>query len=144
MNELWRNAKLVANSLITDTCLNALKWCDNARTHTPIDPQLRPLTYMGQRGARQTMTSNYPSARTPLPPPATQLHPDLEGAHPSRRDKDRRLLSDRQQRGHMEGRHAESGITVMQCTPRIALRWVHTVKCTCMFTGTQITMEAPL
>lgn len=54
-----RNVKLVANHRIRDTCLNALKW---------PDPRLWPLTYMGQQGAVETMTSNYPSARLPAPP----------------------------------------------------------------------------
>lgn len=40
---------------------------------------------MGQQGAGETMTSNYPSTR-PL------LHPDTQGAHPLRRDKDSALL----------------------------------------------------
>ncbi len=37
------------------------------------------------KGAGETMTSNYLSARP-------QLHPDTQGAHPSRRDKDRAPL----------------------------------------------------
>lgn len=40
---------------------------------------------MGQQGAGETMTSNYPPARP-------QLHPDTQGAHPSRRDKERAPL----------------------------------------------------
>lgn len=64
---------------------------------------------MGQQGAGETMTSNYPSARP-------QLHPDTQGAHPSRRDKDLAPLRQTAAGPYGGVPHRESGITVAHST----------------------------
>lgn len=73
---------------------------------------------MGQQGAGETMTSNYPSTR-PL------LHPDTEGAHPLHRDKDSALLRQTAAGPYGGVPCGQSGITV---TVRIQLPYAQ--KCT--------------
>lgn len=69
---------------------------------------------MGQQGAGETMTSNYPSTR-PL------LHPDTQGAHPLRRDKDSALLRQTAVGPYGGVPCGQSGITV---TVRIQLPYI--------------------
>lgn len=80
-----RNAKLVANHLINDTCLNAPKWPHKPTyTHWLIRNSGPWPTWVNKGLAKQ-----WPQI---ILQPAPQLHPDTQGAHPSRRDKDRAPL----------------------------------------------------
>ena len=80
-----RNAKLVANHLISDTCLNALKW--------PLRPAYT-LWLIRNSGPWPTWVNKGLAKQWPpiICRSAPQLHPDTRGTHPSCRDKDRAPL----------------------------------------------------
>lgn len=104
-----RNAKLVANHLISDTCLNALKW--------PLRPAYTRWL-IGNPGPWPTWVNKGLAKQWPpiicrsAPPAPAQTH----GAPTPHAETKTELLSDRQQQGHMEGCCTESGITVTHST----------------------------
>lgn len=117
-----RNAKLVPNHLISDTCLNALKWPRGAINTPWLIRNSGPWpTWVNKRLAKQ-----WPPIILQPAPSSTQTHraptPHVETKS--------ELLSDRQQQGHMEGGHTQSGITVTR------IRRIHTLYSVCIFTCT--------
>lgn len=79
-----------------------MRWAGPARTPSRLIRSSGPPDLHGS--ARHLRNNDLKLSFSPSHPSPPRLHPDTEGAHPSRRDKDRGggLLSDRRQRGHME------------------------------------------
>lgn len=119
-----------------------MRWAGPARTPSRLIRSSGPPDLHGS--ARHLRNNDLKLSFSPSHPSPPRLHPDTEGAHPSRRDKDRggaplRQTAARPYGGGVcvcRGGDAESGITVTQRTPRkpSRLQW-RKKKRTCKLAG---------